>query len=117
MHRPAGVAAFAGEAGGVTVRITCRDDLAVVVQGSAELATGRAGTWAMALDHTTGQWLVVEQGAALAVHTEPSSAPPSARWTTSPTPPPRSPASDHPSVCVHPSAGPRENAGPALGRG
>jgi hypothetical protein len=66
-----GLLRAAAEAGGVTVRLTCRDQLAVVVQGSAELATGRAGTWAMALDHTTGQWLVVEQGAALPCTPEP----------------------------------------------
>jgi hypothetical protein len=66
-----GLLQSAGQAGGVTVRIICRDDLAVVVQGSAELATGRAGMWAMALDRTSGQWLVVEQGAALACTPEP----------------------------------------------
>ena len=60
-----GLLRAAGEAGGVTVRLTCRDDLAVIVQGSAELGTGRAGTWAMTLERTTGQWLVVAQGAAV----------------------------------------------------
>ena len=60
-----GLLRAAAEAGGVTVRLTCRNDLAVIVQGSAELATGRAGTWAMALERTSGHWQVVAQGAAL----------------------------------------------------
>ncbi|CAN5714568.1 hypothetical protein BH18ACT2_BH18ACT2_22200 [soil metagenome] len=51
--------------GGVTIQLRCVGDLAVVVQGWAELELGRAGPLGLLLERQDGRWVVVDEGATL----------------------------------------------------